>query len=302
MVQCKKCKLFLSLTKDEVIKCKGTCEAVYHKKCIQNIKQFQKSEMCEVCAESGKSPKTMAPQIAIDVKKATVESLLAEVNDKLEIIYQTQKKIDDLAEHVDFYAEKYQQMVVFKENAEKKIASLENKNTHLQKVNSALEERIIRLEQKETEKCIEIFGLDENKNEDTMQLAKTIAQKLKLDSNNIEETRRVGRNKEGESRPRTIVVTLRSKAAKKEWIQHRKTCLTNDDILSNSNGKRFYINENLTKNMRQVLWNAKQMLKDKYKYIWVQDQKVLIKKDDNSKIRAIRTTDDINRICFSGDE
>lgn len=302
MVQCKKCKLFLSLAKDEVVKCKGTCEAVFHKKCVQNIKQFQRSEMCELCTRGEKSPKILVPQIAIDVKKATVESLLAEVNNKLEIIYQTQRKIEDLAENVDFYAEQYQQMMDFKENAEKKIVALENKNTHLQKVNNALEERIVLLEQKETEKSVEIFGLDENKNEDTVKMVKTIAQKLKLDPNNIEETRRVGRYKENENRPRTIIVTLRSKTAKREWMQHKKTCLTNDDVLSNSNGKRLYINENLTKNMRQVFWNTKQMLKDKYKYIWVQDHKVLIKKDDHSKIRAIRTNDDLNRICFSSDD
>lgn len=46
MVQCKKCKLFVSVAKDDVVKCKGQCEAVYHKKMRQKSKSvFEERNM-----------------------------------------------------------------------------------------------------------------------------------------------------------------------------------------------------------------------------------------------------------------
>lgn len=53
MVQCKKCKLFLSTSKDDVVKCKGSCESVYHKKCVKNIKQFLQNETNDECHKAG---------------------------------------------------------------------------------------------------------------------------------------------------------------------------------------------------------------------------------------------------------
>lgn len=300
MVQCKKCKLFLSLTKDEVIRCKGPCEAVFHKKCVKKLHQFQRSEKCEICSKSESSPKTEIPKINLDVNNSTAESLLSEVNNKLEIIYSMQKKIEELTDTVDFYAEQYQNMLSFKESAEKKMASLENKNTYLQKINGSLEERLTQLEQKEVEKNIEIIGIEEKDNENTCVIVEKIAEKFHLDKNNIAEIKRVGREKSGENRPRPrpIIVTLRSKPARDEWIKQKKVFLTNNDIFTNNNNTRIYINECLTKQMKQVFWNAKKLLKDKYAYIWVQNLKVLIKKDENTKIRNIRSDADIEKLLL----
>lgn len=278
-----------------MIKCKGLCDSVYHKKCVS--KEFQRTQLCEVCLQQMSS--IQAPKINIDTSKATVESLLAEVNSKLEIIYETKKKIDELTEAVDFYAEQYQMMLNFKETAEKKMNAIENTNKYLQKCNESLQERIVILEQKEVEKNIEIACLDETVNEDTKKIVEKIAQKLNLNTNQIEDAKRVGREKKEEGRPRPVVVTLRSKSARDEWITRRKTLLINKDIIGNNNTKRVYINENLPKSTRQLLWNAKKMLGDIYKHIWPQNLKVLAKKDDNSKIRWIRSDADINSMCFN---
>ncbi|CAH2040718.1 unnamed protein product, partial [Iphiclides podalirius] len=148
------------------------------------------------------SPKTQVSTINVDIGKASAETLLAEVNKKLEIIYQTQKKIDDLTEAVVFYAEQYQMMLNFKEAAEKKITALENRNKYLQKCNDSLEERIMFLEQREVEKNIEIACLDESQKEDTKKIVEIVAQKLNLNTGNIEDAKRVGREKKEEGRSR----------------------------------------------------------------------------------------------------
>lgn len=55
MVQCKKCKLFLSLAKDDIVKCKGECENVYHEKCA--TKKFLGTTLCDDCQTNKSSPK-----------------------------------------------------------------------------------------------------------------------------------------------------------------------------------------------------------------------------------------------------
>ncbi|KAF9410071.1 hypothetical protein HW555_010733 [Spodoptera exigua] len=238
MVQCKKCKLFVSVTKDDVRKCKGPCEGVFHKKCIQNMKDFLRNEVCDICSRHEGNPKTTPPKITIDLQKATVETMLAELNNKLAIIYETQKKIDDLTDTVDFYAEQFQKLTEFKDSMQKKITALENTNTFLKKSNEALEERITLLEQKQVENNIEIAGVEEVKNENTLQIVQNIADKLKLNPDTIVETKRVGREIAGEKRARPIVVALCTKAARENWIRQRKVIVNNNDILNNKNEKQ----------------------------------------------------------------
>lgn len=283
------------------MKCKGPCEGIFHKKCVP--KANLKSEICEKCSKKEGSPAARCiPKLSIDINEATPENVLDEVNKKLEIIYKMEEKIDKMEEkieslkdNVDFYAQKYQEMTDFKKNAEKKIAALEKKNLNLQKINESLEERITQLELKEVETEVEIVGVEQVLNENTKDLIATIGQKLEMDVNEIESARRVGRQKPDEKRPRPIVVKLRSKVARAGWLKHRKTMLTNKDLLGNDNNNRIYINENLTKQMRSLFWNTKTSLKGTYKYIWVQDLKILIKKTDASKIYNIKCDADIQR-------
>ncbi|KAF9787706.1 hypothetical protein SFRURICE_003191 [Spodoptera frugiperda] len=118
----------------------------------------------------------------------------------------------------------------------------------------------------------------------------------------IAEAMRVGvetksESKQRENKPRPIVITLATRSERDKWLATRKSHqLTNDDIFANGNKQRIYINEDLTKYTRNLLWTAKNELKPKFKYIWVQNGRVLIKKDDpnDTKIRSIRTLSDIN--------
>uniref|UniRef100_A0A2H1WRH6 SFRICE_041476 n=1 Tax=Spodoptera frugiperda TaxID=7108 RepID=A0A2H1WRH6_SPOFR len=299
MVQCKSCKLSLARAKvDSIVKCNG-CEGVFHKKCAVKIKAFNDSGLCDECQVSQidrPSP------IDIDMSHTTPEKLLAEVNQKLEIVFNMKKTLETMSDDISFYAEKYQQLIEEKEKSDKKIKALEHKNVHLETCNKALEERLAYLEVREKGRNIEICGLEEQKNENPADTVKTIASKLGVDSGMIAEAMRVGvetksESKQRENKPRPIVITLATRSERDKWLATRKSHqLTNDDIFANGNKQRIYINEDLTKYTRNLLWTAKNELKPKFKYIWVQNGRVLIKKDDpnDTKIRSIRTLSDIN--------
>lgn len=297
MVQCKKCKLFVSINKDDVLKCKGVCEGFYHKKCIKNYKQFSQTEMCEECQKGDKCPNAPPGRLSLDPEKASVESLLLEVNNKLEIIHKINERLNEAVEAIDFYAEQYQKMLEFKQSAEKKFTYLENKNIFLEKRNKALEERIEELEQREKEKNIEIIGLEKQNNEDITEMVKKISNKLNLNPKEIEDVKRVGKIKSN-GKPQAVVVTLRTKTARDQWIAARKSKITNSLLYNNGNDNPIYINEDLTKYKRQLFWETKFQLKSKVKYIWVQNGNILVRKNDTEKaIYKIRNDSDIEQVA-----
>ncbi|CAB3260324.1 unnamed protein product [Arctia plantaginis] len=301
MVQCKKCKLFVSLTKEDIVKCKGVCESVYHKKCVQNNKQFMQTAICEDCHKTKGSPLQSCsrdPTLILNPNETSAEKVLAEVNKKLEVLYNVEKKIEDLTTNVEFYAEMYQTLITFKDESEKKIKSLQQKNVYLEKYNKALEERVQELEMRDKEKNIEIHGVEMLTNEDTKNVAQNLAKKLNLNSDDIEDAQRVGQEKTDETRPKIILVTLRSKSARKKWMLAKKdNIITNNKLYGNGNEKRIYINEDIPKYKRQLLWIVRSKLKPKgFQYIWVQNGNILVKKNnEEKKIFNIRSEDDLNK-------
>lgn len=169
----------------------------------------------------------------------------------------------------------------------------------MDKCNRALEERVHELEEKGLEKNLEIIGLEKQENENINTVVTKIAQILKVNANDIESAARVGRDKGSENKSQPVVVTLKTKNARNQWLAARRTAaITNENINKNcKNGKRIYINENLTKYKRQLFWNAKLRLKDAFKYIWIQNFNILVRgNEDVRKIHKIKTDSDIDRL------
>ncbi|KAJ8731635.1 hypothetical protein PYW07_004799 [Mythimna separata] len=302
MVQCKKCKLFVSLAKDDLLKCKGACEAVYHRKCVQSSKQFLLTAICDDCQAAKSSPvhvkSAQGTKPPANTCEVSGENVLADINKKLEVLYSVEKKIVDLTTTVEFYSEMYQSLMEFKEESQKKIKSLEQKNIYLEKCNKALEERVQELEIKETEKNIELHGLEMYNQENVKSVVENLAKKLNLNPNEIEDAQRVGREKPDETKPKVVLVKLRSKTARNNWISARKeNKITNDKVYANGSDSKIFINEDLPKYKRQLLWVVRNQLKPKgFQYVWVQDGSILVKKNsEEKKIYNIRSEEDLKK-------
>ncbi|XP_045456260.1 uncharacterized protein LOC123666098 [Melitaea cinxia] len=298
VMQCKKCKLFISLTKDEIVKCKGDCETVYHRKCVN--KKFIQNAICEDCVMINSSSKqsTSDTKSTLSLNENNGDNVLAEINKKLTVIYIVEKKIEDLTNAVEYYADMYQKLLDYKEESEKKIKALENRSVYLEKCNKALEERVQDLEIRNKEKNVEIHGLEKCENENTIQVVRDLARKLNLDPNDIEDAQRVGQEKPNESKPKVVLVTLRSKTARNSWMTVRKEInITNNKVYDNGSDKRIYINEDLPRYKRQLLWAVRNNLKPKgFQYIWVQNSNILVKKNnEEKKIYNIRSEEDLKK-------
>ncbi|KAH9635224.1 hypothetical protein HF086_013251 [Spodoptera exigua] len=132
-----------------------------------------KTSVCDECQKNKGSPAQpiSSSTLNINMTEASAEKVLMEVNKKLEVLYNVEKKISDLTNSVEFYADMYQTLIEYKEESQKKIKALEQKNIYLEKYNKALEERIQALEVKEREAEIEKHGLEAKANEDVKEVA-----------------------------------------------------------------------------------------------------------------------------------
>ncbi|CAB3258507.1 unnamed protein product [Arctia plantaginis] len=126
-----------------------------------------------------------------------------------------------------------------------------------------------------------------------------MAQKLNLDPNDIEEAQRVDQEKPDDTKPKNVLVTLRSKSARSSWmLVNKENKITNNEVYDNGSEKRIYINEDLPKYKRQLLWMVRNQLEPKgFQYIWAQNGKILVKKNsDEKKIYNIRSEVDLKKI------
>ncbi|XP_048004676.1 uncharacterized protein LOC125240701 [Leguminivora glycinivorella] len=187
------------------------------------------------------------------------------------------------------------------------MIALERKNVFLQKYSDALEERVEILEQREKEKVVELACVDEAENENLEEVVLSIAQNLDLKVDDIDHIKRVGSplkkaagaqsGEQRRRRARPIMVTMRTRAARDQWMSKRKTRLTNGTIYGNNSNQRIYLNEDMTRHKRQLFWSARNQLKPTYKYVWFQRSNILVKKnEEEGKIYNIKCEEDIKSL------
>lgn len=175
-----------------------------------------------------------------------------------------------------------------------RCSDISNKNMYLEKCSRALEDRVRFLEEKETEKRVEIVGIQTKNEEPLKAIVNKIANHFKLDCEEIIDVWKIGgENKNKKGRPNTIIVSLRTREARREWLNCRVQRITNAQIFNDGNNNPIYINENISKHTRNLFWQAKTNLKEIFKFLWIQNSKVLVRKEEGAKIQHIQCEADI---------
>lgn len=297
-LQCTKCVKWIHaecamITKDQLAALSSTDSVDW--KCRSCVGVTKTKRVSCILPDQEEDESDIEPQ-----PTTSTNAVLRDMSKKLEILTVMKKTLDGLVESVDFYASQYQELMEHKNQTDRKLQNLENRNNYLEKYSKTLEQRIAEMENKSKEKNIEIVGLESREGEVLKEVAKNIAQKLNISSDGICEIKRVGGGEKkplNSERPRNVIVTFETKEKRDEWIAKRKSRITNEDIYNNGNKNAVFINEDLSRYIKQTLWLAKMELKDKFKYIWPQNGKVLVRKDsDTKKIHEILSEADISNL------
>lgn len=180
---------------------------------------------------------------------------------------------------------------------------------------------------------IEISCIPERKGESLSHIALTLATILgvKLIDQDIVSTRRVGNLKPpahksdqvstahhspppapptdeqsevATVRPRPIVLRVARRTVRDELLQAarvRREATYRDPSLPDQPPVRFYVNERLTRNNRQVFHRAREISKRlKWKYVWSREGKVYVRQSHGAPRYRLRTEADLSRVFGPG--
>ncbi|XP_059045775.1 uncharacterized protein LOC131841472 [Achroia grisella] len=304
-MECQKCKKPLS-KRGTHFHCNGQCQGIFHKTCVKglaaDLKAGRSRLFCNNCQDDD-----MDQECGDDEEEETTISstVLRDINKKIEIIRDVKKQLETLTQTIEFLTEKYDHLRSEHQNTKEKVTKLEkqltninNKCTYLEKYNGALEQKILDLEQAGRKNNIQIYGVEQLPNENLKSLLQKLAEVMKVSADDIEWARRIP-SRNSQKLP-SILVGFKAGGAetRDNWLAKRRNNieLTSNNVARGSRRDKIYINEDLTREVRELLWKTKVELKSAYKFIWVSNGKILVKKDESAKSVRVKSESDLSEL------
>lgn len=254
--------------------------------------------------------KHLETSISASLTGTMAELLKKQLQSEFDSLRTTMQEIPSLIESVKFLSQQFDDM--HKEIAElrKTSSELRAENQFLRESVSELNTRISQIEQHSRENNVELQCLPEFSNEN---LPNTIQQLIKVVScplveKDIVSATRVAKTNNQSARPRSVIIKTISPMAKDtllaSCITYNKTHLS--DKLSSAHlglggaKQLIYLSEHLSPGNRALHAQARIFKRENnYKYVWVRNGRVLLRRDDSSKATWVRDTDVLRKLLVS---
>lgn len=188
------------------------------------------------------------------------------------------------------------------------IEKLRVDNEHLILNVNDLTNRLGQVEQHMRECNVELNGVPEHSSESlsntVMQLARTVD--CPITEDDIQNVTRIAKINKDTNRPRAIVVKLRNVrqrdsllAAAHKFNKNKKTQekLNSQHLGIGGTSVPVYISEHLTPANKQLHAATRQRAKElSYKFVWVRDGRIYMRKDEYTPAKFIRGMDSLNNL------
>ncbi|XP_026323726.1 uncharacterized protein LOC113233006 [Hyposmocoma kahamanoa] len=304
-MECQKCKKVLS-RKGSHFMCQGPCQGTFHKGCVKglaaDIKAGKDRIYCNNCEEEDEDSESEE----IEEDSQNLKKMLKDIQKKVSVLPSLIKQLDTIKDSMNLLSDKYDNLVAEQDQAKTKINKLEktvstinNKCVYLEKCNIALEQKVHEFEQATRQNNIEIVGVEQIPGENIKEVVKKIGSIMEVCSDDIAWCKRK-QTRNQSNKPASIMVWFKTTgtATRDSWLAQRRKLVgvTSKNITEGKNMDRIYVNEDLTTSNKSLLWNAKKQLKGIFKYIWVSNARILVKKDEGDKSAWIRSESDINEL------
>lgn len=305
MVKCVICNA--NIAKQQLkIECTD-CKAVHHANCanlsksdIDYINAENQIWRCISCSKSRRQ--SMALESSIDEGKVTIleviEMLKEAKEDRRRLESELGKSLETSHEKID------QNMKLIEDQTHKiddyiqKIEQLHDENKQLKSRVKILEDKLEDAEQYSRLNSVEIQGIPEIKNEDTMEIVKKIgvALDMPIKEEMVDTCHRLRKRTDG--KPATLIVKFVRRIDKHALLQKRrvKGTLTTAHM-GYTTSSPVYINECLTFQRRKLFAAARELKTEKnYRFLWVRDGRILMRKEENAPVVLLTRMEDINKL------
>lgn len=164
-----------------------------------------------------------------------------------------------------------------------------------------LEAKIDSMEQQARLCNVEVCNLPEKRNENLLAIIEAIgnAVKFPLSQNDIVAIHRVPHAHQNDKKPKNIIVKLKSLVIRDNLLSaYRKSKGIKTDQIGISGAlTSIYLNEHLTLKNKTLFREARKLANEYgFKYVWVRNATILVRKQDGTSAFAIRSDVDLGKI------
>lgn len=239
-------------------------------------------------------------------------------DDKLDKILNLMGKMEEAIQEVkvnqDFLSGQF-------DTLNKKIETISTDNTQLKKEFKVIKEKQIEnsstifdilseidvFKQKELENNVIIGGLPNNTDPETtiMNVMKTLEMKTTIDDISelrilVNKSTSLGNTQNAQNTKNSMLVVFKNKEDKTEMIakkKQKKTLFTYEIGLNSKRDDQVYIRDHLTSYKMQLFKDSKTLKESlKFRYLWMNGSRILLRKDETSKIYSINSKNDLEKI------
>lgn len=228
---------------------------------------------------------------------AKVDSLLA-LKPTMEELLTMKNTIKEMENAVEHFSKQYDvliEKVKAAEKVEKEMKRLTTTVAEQDKRIQELQSSMNELEQYSRRSNMEVHGLAASKGENLRTALSDLASKLEIpnfDNRDILVVHRLP-SRDGACPP--VLIKFASAEIRDTWLSMRKK------LRSLSNQQRtpaLFFNENLTPANKHLFWLARTKCRElKFKYVWVKNGRILVKKDEEEPIIRIVCQADLDKIA-----
>lgn len=279
---CVKCQEKLKHNED-TLEC-SMCKDVTHFYCIgyseQTFKKMSNNTKnrftCTNCKTiTNKSPKSNSTEKNVgSPMEKNIEELM--------------KSVSFMSAQFDNFSNKLDNVIIEIKNIKIENEKIITENKRLSEEVETLKSKIDEIEQYNLGISVDITGIPKTLNENCKQIVEEIGKKTNTEIDVIE----AHRINTSISKRNVIVAKLATLEMKKNLIRNVKFNKLTTDKMSNGWPKEnIYVNERLTKHRRTLFYQTKVAVTNKeYKFVWVSNGDILVRKNENSKIVKIKTS------------
>ena len=251
------------------------------------------------------TPTTRSAEVAAEIKslKQVVEQLVAE-NKELKL------KVTDSIKSTEFFSQMFDDYKKSNDEVLKKLDEIQKQNSLLMEKNQQLEKKLndeiterINMEERlysilnpiEMEKrsnLLELHGIEEKDGENCNAMVKEVLKKITPKSLDVVDCFRIGYKykRSGEKNSRPMLIKFATK-------EQSLTAYASRNNLRKIEDQKLYLNQNLPPYLRMLRGKANSLRKEKsYKFIWIRNGIILLRKNEESNVISIQTLNDLNKI------
>nr|XP_022911980.1 uncharacterized protein LOC111422955 [Onthophagus taurus] len=291
-----------------------SCDLWFHAKCVELSKAAASalsapgsSWKCPGCRSSSDNRRrTMLPHDfnRVTAPVPTLDAVYEMVREIRSELRDMKANNDELIKSVQFCSDQITDFEILLKEKCKLIDGLSTENALLRKQVDNLSTRVADLEQYSRRNNLEIQGIPEKSDENITQIINKIGDFLEipLKTDDIDAVHRVPQFGD-KSRPKNIIVrfcnrTKRDSVLAAAVVKRRSLPKgSRPGFAIEGLSQQCFINEHLTVANKKLFGTTRAVAREKnYKYIWTRNCKILVRKNDSSRVIQINSDEDLRKL------